>query len=185
MSKLVILDRDGVINLIGPNKEDRITKPSEWEAIPNSLEAIVQLKQAGFTVCVATNQSMIAKGIVSINMLDAIHSKMQLLLKSMGAVIDDIFVCPHQDLDNCSCRKPKPGLLLEASKKYNINNTKKPLIPFVGDSDIDLLAAIEGGFLPVLVKTGKGLQTLEKIKALNIKNLLVFEDLIAFVASWI
>lgn len=184
MSKLVILDRDGVINLIGPNKEDRITNPSEWEAVPNSLEAIVKLKQAGFTVCIATNQSMISKGIVSINMLEAIHSKMQLLLKSMGAIIDDIFVCPHQDLDNCNCRKPKPGLLLEASKKYNIN-TKKQLIPFVGDSDIDLLAAIEGGFLPVLVKTGKGLQTLEKIKALNIKNLLVFEDLSAFVTSWI
>lgn len=186
MNKLIILDRDGVINWDTSVKLgiDRITSPEEWEELPGSLEAIVRLKKAGFIVCVATNQSIIAKNIITVETLDAIHNKMQKKLQTRRVSIDRIFVCPHQGTDNCLCRKPKPGMLLAAAKAYNIDYIEQQ-IPFVGDSDIDLLAAVAGGFLPVLVRTGKGLKTLEKISSLNIRKVLVFDDLSGFVDYWL
>ncbi len=186
MNKLIILDRDGVINWDTSVKLgiDRITSPEEWEELPGSLEAIVRLKKAGFIVCVATNQSIIAKNIITVETLDAIHNKLQKKLQTRRVSIDRIFVCPHQGTDNCLCRKPKPGMLLAAAKAYNIDYIEQQ-IPFVGDSDIDLLAAVAGGFLPVLVRTGKGLKTLEKISSLNIRKVLIFDDLSGFVDYWL
>lgn len=186
MNKLIILDRDGVINWDTSVKLgiDRITSPEDWEELPGSLEAIVRLKKAGFIVCVATNQSIIAKNIITVETLDAIHNKLQKKLQTRRVSIDRIFVCPHQGTDNCLCRKPKPGMLLAAAKAYNIDYIEQQ-IPFVGDSDIDLLAAVAGGFLPVLVRTGKGLKTLEKISSLNIRKVLVFDDLSGFVDYWL
>lgn len=186
MNKLIILDRDGVINWDTSVKLgiDRITSPEDWEELPGSLEAIVRLKKAGFIVCVATNQSIIAKNIITVETLDAIHNKLQKKLQTRRVSIDRIFVCPHQGTDNCLCRKPKPGMLLAAAKAYNIDYIEQQ-IPFVGDSDVDLLAAVAGGFLPVLVRTGKGLKTLEKISSLNIRKVLIFDDLSGFVDYWL
>ena len=182
MTKLIILDRDGVINWEA--SIDTVTTPEEWKEIPGSLEAIVKLKKAGFIVCVATNQSIISKGIVTINTLNAIHNKMQQELQIRGALIDQIFVCPHQTSDNCLCRKPKPGMLLAAAKAYNVDYAQQQ-VPFVGDSDIDILAAVAGGLIPVLVKTGKGHKMLEQVNSMGIKNLLIFDDLNGFVDYWI
>ncbi|MGD0465272.1 MAG: D-glycero-beta-D-manno-heptose 1,7-bisphosphate 7-phosphatase [Gammaproteobacteria bacterium] len=183
MAKLIILDRDGVINW-ETGIDSRVTSPEEWKEIPGSLEAIVKLKKAGFTVCVATNQSIVSKGIITINTLNAIHNKMQQALQTLGGLIDQIFVCPHKTSDNCLCRKPKPGMLLAAAKAYNVDYANQQ-VPFVGDSDVDILAARAGGLVPVLVKTGKGHTMLDQVNSMSIKNLLVFDDLSAFADYWI
>jgi D-glycero-D-manno-heptose 1,7-bisphosphate phosphatase len=179
--KLVILDRDGVIN---KDTSYRVLKPEQWEPINNSIEAIVKLKQAGHTVVIATNQSIIAKQQATLEDLEAIHGKMQQILSQYNCQIDQIFVCPHQSIDNCYCRKPKPGMLLEIENKYHIDFTTQ-VIPFVGDSIFDLLAGSQVGALPVLVKTGKGMQTVAAPETTHIKNLLIFDDLNAFVDYWL
>ena len=152
--KLLILDRDGVIN---EDSDEYIKSPDEWRAIPGSLEAIALLNQAGFTISVATNQSGIARGLYSLDVLNAIHEKMHACAKSHNANIDTVFYCPHGPDDHCDCRKPKTGLFHQIADHYQIqlNNTYA-----VGDSLRDLQAAVAVGCLPVLVKTGKGLRTI-------------------------
>ena len=148
--KLIILDRDGVINY---DSDDYIKSPAEWIPIPGSLEAVAGLNHAGYTVVVATNQSGIGRGFFDLDTLQQIHEKMQQELARVGGKIDAIFFCPHMPEDHCDCRKPKPGLLLEIAKKfhYNLKN-----VPAVGDSLRDIEAAQAVGARPVLVRTGKG-----------------------------
>ena len=186
MAKLIILDRDGVINReVSIDKPmDPVKAPEDWRELPGSLDAIVKLKKAGFIVCIATNQSIVAKGVITTSALSAIHNKMQQELQMRGAIIDQIFICPHQASDNCLCRKPKPGMLLAAAKAYNVDHTKQA-VPFIGDSEVDILAAVVGGFVPVLVRTGKGYGIFEQVNNMGIKNLLVFDDLSAFADYWI
>ncbi len=148
--KLIILDRDGVIN---HDSDNFIKSPDEWVPIPGSLEAIARLHQAGYRVVVATNQSGIARGLFNIVTLNAIHQKLHSAVKLVGGEIDAIFFCPHAADDNCDCRKPKPGLLQEISKRFDINLRS---VPTVGDSLRDLQAGFVSGCTPYLVLTGKG-----------------------------
>ena len=149
-SKLIILDRDGVIN---HDSDQFIKSPEEWQALPGSLEAIARLCREDYRVVVVTNQSGISRGLFTINTLNRIHQKMFDELHRCGGEISAIFFCPHSDSDNCDCRKPKPGLFLELSSrlKCNIQN-----VFAVGDSPRDFQAAAAAGARPVLVETGKG-----------------------------
>ncbi len=153
--KLIILDRDGVIN---QDSDTFIKSPAEWEAIPGSIEAIGRLSKAGYRIVVATNQSGIARGLLDITALNAIHQKMHGALHAAGGVIDAIFFCPHKASDNCDCRKPRAGMLDSIARRYE---TKLKGVPSVGDSLRDLQAAYNAGCAPYLVLTGKGEQTLE------------------------
>ena len=152
--KLIILDRDGVINT---DSEQFIKSPEEWKPIPGSLEAIARLNQAGYRVVVATNQSGIGRGLFDMAMLNAIHDKMHRAAAALGGRIDAVFYCPHTAESTCTCRKPKPGMLEEIGRRFNV-----PLagVPAVGDSARDLQAAFAVGAVPILVKTGKGDKTL-------------------------
>jgi D-glycero-D-manno-heptose 1,7-bisphosphate phosphatase len=152
--KLVILDRDGVINYDSPQF---IKSPEEWIPIPGSLEAIAMLNQAGFRVAVATNQSGIERGLFDMATLNAIHDKMHRALTQFGGRIDALFYCPHTADSNCACRKPKSGMMEEISRRFG---TDLQGVPSVGDSLRDLLAGLPLGAQPVLVKTGKGERTL-------------------------
>ncbi len=155
-SKVIILDRDGVIN---EDSDDYIKSTDEWVPINGSLEAISRLKKAGFTVAVATNQSGLARGLFDEKTLQAMHDKMHGLLAQRGASVDSIVFCPHGPSENCSCRKPKPGMLLQIAKQFSV----KPYeTVFVGDTFTDITAARLAGSQPVLVKSGKGLRTLDK-----------------------
>jgi D-glycero-D-manno-heptose 1,7-bisphosphate phosphatase len=160
-SKLIILDRDGVIN---EDRDDYVKSADEWVALPGSLEAIALLNQAGYQIAIATNQSGLSRGYFSINDLHAMHSKMDSLLKPLGGHIDSIFFCPHQDSHACDCRKPSPGLMKEIALRYKKTDSSKPLlgVPIVGDSLRDLQAGIVLGASPHLVLTGKGQKTLAK-----------------------
>ncbi|MDC1310972.1 D-glycero-beta-D-manno-heptose 1,7-bisphosphate 7-phosphatase [Burkholderiales bacterium] len=151
--KLVILDRDGVINF----DSDRYIKSSaEWKPIPQSLEAVARLNHMGYRVVIATNQSGIGRGLFDMSTLNAINDKMYRALASVGGRIDALFFCPHISESQCHCRKPEPGMLLSIAERFNVNLKD---IPFIGDSLKDLQAASSVGALPVLVKTGKGEQT--------------------------
>lgn len=154
--KLVILDRDGVIN---EESDDFIKSPDEFVPLAGSLEAIARLKQAGYTVVVATNQSGIARKLFDIGTLNAIHAKLQRGLSRFGVTLDAIFFCPHGPDDACQCRKPKPGLLLDIGARFQ---TQIRGVPCIGDSLRDVQAAREVDAAPILVKTGKGAHTLAK-----------------------
>ncbi|MEO6697485.1 MAG: D-glycero-beta-D-manno-heptose 1,7-bisphosphate 7-phosphatase [Gammaproteobacteria bacterium] len=173
--KLIILDRDGVINF---DSADFIKSPDEWMPIPGSLEAIARLNRADYTVVVATNQSGVGRGLFSLDTLHQIHEKMQQELARAGGKIDAIFFCPHAPDDHCACRKPKPGLLLEIAKKYNCDLKD---VPAVGDSLRDIEAAQTVGARPVLVRTGKGEEVVKNGKLPT--GVKVYDDLAAFVGE--
>ena len=173
-ARLIILDRDGVINY---DSEQFIKAPDEWRPIPGSLEAIARLNHAGYRVVVATNQSGIGRGLFDMGMLNAIHEKMYKALAHAGARVDAIFFCPHTADARCECRKPKPGMLTEIGKRFN---TELTAVPCVGDSSRDLQAADVVGAQPMLVLTGKGEKTLRE--GSFPKNTVIFPDL-AFAVS--
>ena len=151
--KLVILDRDGVIN---EDSETFIKRPDEWRPITGSLEAIARLNQAGYHVVLATNQSGVGRGLFEVSTLNTIHDKMHRALAQIGGRIDAIFFCPHAEEANCGCRKPKAGLLEEIGHRFSIDLKG---VPAVGDALRDLQAAAAVGATPVLVLTGKGEKT--------------------------
>ena len=172
--KLVILDRDGVINR---DSEQFIKSPDEWRPIPGSLEAIARLNHAGFRIVVATNQSGIGRGLFDMATLNAIHEKMHRALALVGGRIDALFYCPHSGEAQCECRKPKTGMLQEIGIRLGVDLNG---VPCVGDSLRDLQSADAVGAQPMLVLTGKGEKTLREGNFP--KQTVIFPDL-AFAAS--
>ncbi|MBS0321346.1 MAG: D-glycero-beta-D-manno-heptose 1,7-bisphosphate 7-phosphatase [Proteobacteria bacterium] len=175
--KLIVLDRDGVINR---DSDQFIKSPDEWVPIPGSIEAIARLHHAGYRVVVATNQSGLGRGLFDMAMLNAIHEKMHRAVAQAGGRIDAIFYCPHSADSQCDCRKPKPGMLLEIGRRFNVELAGTPS---VGDSLRDLDAAATVGAQPMLVLTGKGEKTLREggFPA----NTVIFPDLAFAVAALI
>lgn len=148
--KLVILDRDGVINY---DSDQFVKTPAEWKAMPGSLEAIARLTQAGYRVVVATNQSGIGRGLFDMDTLNAIHEKMHRAVQAAGGRIDAVFYCPHAADSKCECRKPRPGMFKRIGACFNADLSHSYS---VGDSLRDLQAATAAGSRPILVLTGKG-----------------------------
>jgi len=148
--KLVILDRDGVINY---DSDQYIKSPAEWRAMPGSLEAIAKLTQAGYKVVIASNQSGLGRGLFDMDTLNAIHDKMHRAVQAVGGRIDAVFYCPHTSESKCSCRKPKPGMFLRIGACFNTDLSEAFVI---GDSLRDLQPAASVGARTVLVLTGKG-----------------------------
>jgi D-glycero-D-manno-heptose 1,7-bisphosphate phosphatase len=172
--KLIILDRDGVINR---DSEQFIKTPDEWRPLPGSLEAIARLSHAGFRVVIATNQSGIDRGLFDMATLNAIHEKMHRALGLAGGRIDAVFYCPHTADAECECRKPRTGMLKEIGVRFGVDLAG---VPCIGDSLRDLAAADAVGAQPILVLTGKGEKTLREGNLP--KNTVIFPDL-AFAAS--
>lgn len=175
--KLVILDRDGVIN---KDSSEFIKNPDEWIPIKGSLEAIARLSQAGYEVVVITNQSGIGRGLFSADMLAQIHLRMIDHVQQHGGQIQSVLFCPHHPDDGCECRKPLTGLYKGLAARLNINFSR---VYSVGDSVRDLLAAKNAGASPVLVKTGNGKKSLKKITndpQIDLDGTLVFDNLASF-----
>lgn len=151
--RLVVLDRDGVIN---HDSDDFIKSPAEWQSIAGSLEAIAALTAAGYTVAVATNQSGIGRGLMDRGSVEAIHRRMHEEAEAAGGRIHRVVYCPHRPDAGCDCRKPAPGLLRQLGAHYGL-----PLdgVPVIGDSERDLAAARAVGARPILVRTGNGRRT--------------------------
>jgi D-glycero-D-manno-heptose 1,7-bisphosphate phosphatase len=174
--KLLILDRDGVIN---QDSDAYIKSLDEWIPIPGSIEAIAQLSKAGWTVAVATNQSGIARGYYSLATLDAMHARLRELVAAQGGEVGLIVYCPHGPDDGCDCRKPRPGMLRTIANHYAVDLAG---VWFVGDSKGDLEAARAVDAQPVLVMTGKGEQTLSKGVP---EATLIFDDLASIASALI
>ena len=151
--RLAILDRDGVINY---DSNAFIKTPEEWKPIPGSLDAIAHLTQSSYRVVVATNQSGIGRGLLDMTAFNAINEKMIKAVNQAGGRIDAVFFCPHTQSEQCNCRKPENGLFKDIADRFSLDLKGTPAI---GDSLRDLQAAASVGAIPMLVLTGKGLET--------------------------
>lgn len=174
MPRVVILDRDGVINHDSPNY---IKSAKEWRPIVGSLEAIARLAHAEYRVFVVSNQSGIGRHLFDYEDLFSIHDKMIRMVYELGGRIDGIFFCPHTPQDNCDCRKPKPGLLEQIGQRLQIDTSG---LPFIGDSSSDLYAALAVGAQPMLVRTGNGAATETQLDG-ELSDTPVYKDLAALV----
>lgn len=179
---LLILDRDGVIN---EDSVDYIRSPGDWQPIPGSIEAIAAVSRAGFQIAVATNQSALGRGYLSLEDLEAIHAMLCQAVEEEGGRIAGIFYCPHLPNAGCNCRKPATGLLEAIARELG-----EPLQGawFIGDSLRDLQAGEAAGCQPVLVKTGSGMGTLRTLRGTRValKNpgdIPVYENLAAAAAA--
>jgi D-glycero-D-manno-heptose 1,7-bisphosphate phosphatase len=148
-TKLVILGRDGVLN---EYREGHVTAPEEWQPVPGALEAVSRINHAGWHVVVATNQAGIGRGMIDMSAVNAVHAHMNRLLMVQGGRIDAVFFCPHTPEENCDCRKPKPGMLLDIGRRYGVDLAQ---VPVVGDTLRDLVAAASAGCEPHLVLSGR------------------------------
>ncbi len=178
--KLIILDRDGVIN---QDSDNYIKSLEEWIPIPGSIEAIARLSNAGYTVVVATNQSGIGRGLFDLDELEAMHARLNELVMEQGGELSGIFYCPHTPDDQCQCRKPAPGLLAAIAEEFS---TDLEGVPLIGDSLRDLQAGLKYHCAPILVRTGKGAATESKLAQQPESELAtapVFDDLSAAVTS--
>lgn len=177
MNKLIILDRDGVINIDSPNY---IKSAAEWNPIKSSIKAISMLKNAGFKVAIATNQSAVGRGYINHDILTDIHDKMLREVSNNGGNIDKIFICPHAPEDSCGCRKPKPRMLIDCMNHFNVTPSEN--VYFVGDSWRDIEAATKAKIQPILVLTGNGKKTISDHQE-HLKEIKVFKDLYEFVCT--
>jgi D-glycero-D-manno-heptose 1,7-bisphosphate phosphatase len=166
--------------VINRDSENYIRSSDDWEPLPGSLEAIALLKTNNWKVAIATNQSGLARGLLNISILDAIHQKMRRDLQACGGAIDHIEYCPHGPADNCNCRKPQPGMFLSIAHRFSISLQD---VPIVGDSARDIQAAISVGARPILVLSGNGERHLAQ--GLIPKGVEVFENLAKVVEALI
>ena len=169
--KLVILDRDGVIN---EDSDEYIKSAAEWTPIPGSLEAIALLCQAGYQVYIASNQSGIGRGLFDFDALFAIHERLQRAVAEVGGRISGIQFAPEHPDEASEMRKPAPGMLKDLARRLGVNLEG---VPFVGDSESDIEAARAAGARPILVLTGKGERTKNKREPDDVP---VYKDLAEF-----
>jgi D-glycero-D-manno-heptose 1,7-bisphosphate phosphatase len=177
-TKLVILGRDGILNVY---REDHVKAPEEWQAIPGALEAVARLNHSGWHVVVATNQAGIGRGMIDMAAVNAVHAHMNQQLLVFGGRLDAVFFCPHTPEEQCTCRKPLPGMLQDIGRRYG---TDLRLVPMVGDTQRDLLAAHAAGCEPHLVLSGRAAALDdEQLHALmqSVPGAQVHADLAAFV----
>lgn len=147
--KLIILGRDGILN---EYRDDHVKAPAEWVPVPGALEAVSRLNHAGWHAVVATNQAGIGRGMIDMASVNLIHAHMNKLMQAQGARLDAVFFCPHTPEDQCECRKPQPGMMLEIGRRYGIDLHQ---VPVAADTLRDLQAAHAAGCEPHLVRTGR------------------------------
>ncbi len=152
LPKLILLDRDGVINFDSP---DYILAPEQWLPVPGSLEAIARLNRAGTKVAICSNQSGVGRGMMSEKTFQAIHARMIDMIEKAGGVIAYTAYCPHAPEAGCDCRKPKPGLIHETLQALGFSDRKSDAL-FIGDSTRDVEAAHAAGIASMLVQSGYG-----------------------------
>jgi D-glycero-D-manno-heptose 1,7-bisphosphate phosphatase len=165
----LFLDRDGVII---ENRMDYVKSVGEVEFIPGALEALARVARHGERIVIITNQSAIGRGLLTHATLDSIHTYLLEHVVAAGGRIDGLYICPHHPADNCDCRKPAPGLLLQAARELDIDLSASALI---GDNVTDVLAARAVGAQPVLVNTGLG--ATQQLSAVGESRILRCHDL--------
>ena len=168
-ARVVLLDRDGVINIDRPGSVCRV---DDFELLPGAADAVADMNRMGYRVLVITNQACVGRGDLPAAELDAIHRLMLRQVSEAGGEVDAIYVCPHRDEDDCNCRKPRPGLIEQAHVDYGFDRAATWMI---GDSPRDAEAALAAGCRAALVRSGQRLQTPPGT------GVTVFDNLSAFV----
>jgi len=166
----VILDRDGVLNAESP-AGGYVREPDQFHWLPGALEGLALLRRAGVHLSVATNQSAVGRGLLSLEQLEAVHARMQAEARAHGAALDAVLFCPHSPEEHCACRKPAPGLIRAALARSGIGAAESIV---VGDDRRDLEAAWRAGVAVALVRSGKGRHTEALISGSNVP---VYDDL--------
>lgn len=170
LHQLVVLDRDGVIN---EDSDEYVKSVSELKPVAGSIDGIARLCRAGFKIAVVTNQSGLARGLYDVRALNKIHNKLRDYLAPVGGHIEMILFCPHLPTEDCGCRKPSIGLFCDLSERLGFALRG---VPYVGDSISDVDAARGMEMQPILVRTGKGKQTLVSNRG-RLEGVPIFEDL--------
>lgn len=157
MNKAVFLDRDGVLL---HNRESYITDWEQVKIYPYAFAALSRLAKSDYKIFLLTNQSAIGRGLVALETVEEINRRLESIVSQHGGRIDEVFLCPHAPADRCHCRKPLPGMIEEAHRKYDLNLAQSWLI---GDALSDLQAGVVGGIENlILVQTGRGKKQLVK-----------------------
>jgi D-glycero-D-manno-heptose 1,7-bisphosphate phosphatase len=173
LKKVIFLDRDGVINYDSP---DYVKSWEEFRFLPGSLEALAALTAAGYTLILITNQAGVGRGLIPPAVLEDMHRRLQQAVAEQGGRIFDIFHCPHHPDENCDCRKPAPGMILQAAANYRIDTAGTIMI---GDNAKDIVCGRQAGCgATILVRTGNGLQALKDLAGIGIQPTAVAEDLL-------
>lgn len=180
--KAVLLDRDGVINA---NREDHVTSWSEFRFLPGALEGLRQLAAAGYRLAVVTNQAAVGRGLVSAEEVEQLNARMVSALAEEGIRLDAVLYCPHAPDERCECRKPRPGMLIEAGRRLGVAPADTCV---VGDWVDDIAAARAAECaVPILVLTGRGRRALPLARAAGVGPFLIARDLLAAaqaIVSW-
>lgn len=172
LQNVIFLDRDGVINRDSP---DYIKSWEEYAFLPGSLTAIAELSQAGYKLIVITNQSMIGRGLVPLEVLAEMHRRMRRAIDEAGGAIFDIFFCPHRPVDGCDCRKPEPGMIFQAKERHGIDLLRSVMI---GDNVKDVACGWNAGCgATILVRTGSGRRAEKALEKEQIYPTAVADDL--------
>ncbi|GAB4434876.1 MAG: D-glycero-beta-D-manno-heptose 1,7-bisphosphate 7-phosphatase [Anaerolineae bacterium] len=149
-ARAVFLDRDGVINA---NRDDYVKTWDEVEILPGALEALARLAQTGYRVVLTSNQSPIGRALVTTEAVEAIHARLRARIEAAGGRLDAIYFCPHRPEDGCPCRKPAPGMLLQAARDLDLSLADSYM---VGDALSDVEAGQRAGATAILVLSGRG-----------------------------
>ncbi len=174
----VFLDRDGVICA---NRADYVLSWEQFSFLPGALKALALLAAAKRPVIVVTNQTIVGKGLIKPEILDDMHARMCGAVQSKGGSILDVLYCPHLTGEHCSCRKPKPGLLLMAAERHGIDLSESF---YVGDALSDVQAGQAAGCRCVLVESGRGRSQVLREEARFLRNYHEAGDLLGAV-KWI
>jgi D-glycero-D-manno-heptose 1,7-bisphosphate phosphatase len=167
----VFIDRDGVIN---HNRADHVKSWEEFEFLPGVMEALARLTRMGHDVFVITNQAVVNRGVVPREAVEEINRRMVQEIERWGGRVAAVLICPHRPDEGCLCRKPRPGLLIEAQQTYDVDLNESYLI---GDFPSDMEAAQKVGCTPILVLTGRGEDALRSLPARRQQEYLVVPDL--------
>ena len=149
MKRLVLVDRDGTINV----ERQYLAQPDQVEILPGAAEAIRQMREMGLIVVMTTNQSAVGQGMLDLRTLEQIHGRLVRLLAEAGAALDAIYFCPHRPEENCTCRKPAPGMALRAAREFQAD---LGALFVVGDKPCDIELGRQVGATTLLVRTGYG-----------------------------
>jgi len=177
MIDAIFLDRDGTLNV---ERADYVKTIDELVLLPGAFAALGRLATLGVPIILVTNQSVIGRGIADRATIDAIHTHLRAVVAAHGGRIDAIYLCPHHPAEHCTCRKPRPGLLLAAAMDYALDLTR---CVFIGDSVSDYVAAIAAGCQPMLVRTGRQAHALPQLVEADPSVVLV-DDLTAAI-DWL
>jgi D-glycero-D-manno-heptose 1,7-bisphosphate phosphatase len=177
-ARAVFVDRDGVIN---ENRADHVKSWEEFHFLDRALGALARLAESDFKVVIATNQSAIGRQLVTRETVEEIHRWMLQRIVQAGGRIDLISYCPHHPEDGCPCRKPRPGLLIQASHDLDLDLGGSYLI---GDSLRDIRAGFAVGCATILVRTGEGKEAIEHLGELHGRRPIIVEDL-AEAVEWL